>query len=118
MRFILLTLGVTLVVSLGLLIDAQSRTPVDRPAQRSEPNTIFASGRIEGTTAEIELRPRISGRIVQLPVVEGQLVRKGDVLLQLDDQEHRQQLALAAAELALAEAQLERLINGARSHER
>ena len=118
MRFILLAAGVTVVVVLGLLIDAQSRTPVDRPAGQSEPQTIFASGRIEGTTPEIELRPRLSGRIVELLVEEGQVVRKGVVLLRLDDEQYRHQVALAAAELALAEAQLDRLLNGARSQQR
>ena len=118
MRFILLAAGVTVVVVLGLLIDAQSRTPVDRPAGQSEPQTIFASGRIEGTTPEIELRPRLSGRIVELLVEEGQVVRKGVVLLRLDDEQYRHQVALAAADLALAEAQLDRLLNGARSQQR
>jgi multidrug efflux pump subunit AcrA (membrane-fusion protein) len=118
MRFILLTAGVSVVVLLGLLIDAQSRTPVNHPSGRSEPETIFAPGRIEGTTPEIELRPRLSGRIVEVLVEEGQTVRKGDVLLRLDDEQYGHEVALAAAELALAEAQLERLINGARSQQR
>ena len=114
MRFILLAAGVTVVVLLGLMIDAQSRTPVDRPAESSQPYTIFAAGRIEGATPEIELRTRASGRIVELLIQEGQFVRKGDVLLRLDDEQHRHQVSLAAAELALAEAQLERLLNGVR----
>jgi len=118
MRFILLTAGVMLVVFLGLLIDAQSRTPVSRPAERSEPESICASGRIEGATPEIELRPRLAGRIVDLLVQEGQTVRKGEVLLRLDDQQYRHEVALARAELKLAESQLERRVNGARSQER
>jgi HlyD family secretion protein len=118
MRFFLLPAGVSLVVLLGLLIDAQSRTPVRRPAARSEPARIFAPGRIEGTTPEVELRPRVPGRIVEIRVEEGQRVRKGDVLLRLDDEQGRHQVAMAAAELALAEAQLERLVHGARPQQR
>ena len=67
-----------------------------------------------GATAEIELWPQLSGRIVESPVQEGQFVSKGELLLRLNDEQHRHQVSLAAAELALAEAQLERLLNGAR----
>jgi len=118
MRLILLTAGVSLVALLGLLIDAQSQIPVDRPAPSGESPTIFASGRIEGATPEIELLPRLSGRIVEVLVEEGQTVRRGEVLLRLDDRQHRHQVAQAEADLALAKAQLERLVNGARSQER
>jgi len=118
MRFMLLTAGVTLVVFLGLLIDAQSRTPVSRPAEQSVPESISASGRIEGATPEIELRTRLAGRIVELLAVEGQCVHQGDLLLRLDDQQYRHEVALARAELKLAEAQLARRVNGARSQER
>jgi len=107
-----------LVVFLGLLIDAQSRTPVTRPAEQSVPAAISASGRIEGATPEIELRTRLAGRIVELLAVEGQCVHQGDVLLRLDDQQYRYEVALARAELKLAEAQLARRVNGARSQER
>ena len=118
MRYILLSVGVTLVVLLGLMIDVQSQAPAERPAEHRQPQTIFASGRIEGATPEIELRPRLSGRIVEILVEEGQTVRKGDVLLRLDAQQYQHAVSLAAAELALAEAQLQRLLNGARSQQR
>jgi len=118
MRFLWLPAGVSLVVFLGLLIDAQSRGPVHRPATRPEPARIFAPGRIEGTTPEIELRPHVAGRIVEVRVEEGQRVRQGDVLLRLDDAQYRHQVTLARAELALVEAQMARLVHGARSQQR
>lgn len=113
MRFLVLTAGATLAAFLALLIDAQSRTPPNRPVDRSRPATIFAPGRVEGITPEIELRPQVSGRIVRVLVEEGQWVEPGQVLVQLDDDQHRQEVALAAARLELAQAQLERLVNGA-----
>jgi HlyD family secretion protein len=118
MRFLLISAGVTLVVLLGLMIDAQSRTPANHSVDQPGPRTIFAPGRIEGATPEIELRPRLAGRVVQVLVEEGQLVQQGQVLLQLDDEQYRHQVALAAAELDLTEAQLERLLNGAHYQER
>ena len=83
-----------------------------------ESSLIFASGRIEGATPEIELRPQLAGRITRVLASEGQIVGEGDVLLQLDDRQYCQETALARAELALAEARLERLLNGAHPQQR
>ena len=79
---------------------------------------ICASGRIEGTTPEIKLRPQVAGHVSKLCVKEGQLVRAGQVLLELDDAQQVQQVAEAKAELHLAEAQLERLVHGAEATQR
>ena len=106
------------IAALGVAIDIQSSTPVVRPERSAESSQIFASGRIEGTTSEIELRPQLAGRITKVSFSEGQVVNEGDLLLQLDDQQYRQEMALAAAELVLAEAQLERLFNGAHPQQR
>jgi HlyD family secretion protein len=103
---------------LGMTIDVHSRVPSARPDQSSEPSPIFASGRIEGATAEIELRPQMAGRITRVLVTEGQVVKEGDVLLQLDDRECCQETALAEAEVALAEARIERLLNGVHPQQR
>jgi ABC exporter DevB family membrane fusion protein len=117
-KFAMLTAGVVLVAGLGFVLDAQSRVRVVRSEPSGESETIFAVGRVEGATPEIELRPRLAGRIVELLVQEGQFVEKGAVLLRLDDQQYRHEVALAAAELDLAEARLERLLNGARAQQR
>jgi multidrug resistance efflux pump len=106
------------VVILGVAIDVQSRALVVRSVSASQPTQIFASGRIEGSTPEIELRPQLVGQIVRVFVAEGQRVNKGDVLIQLDDRQYCQETALAEAELVLAQAKLERLVNGAHPQER
>jgi len=119
MRLILLTTGVTLVAALGFMIDSQSRMPIPRRAEIPvEQYKIYAPGRVEGTTPEIELRPRLDGRIVKLPIRDGQLVEQGEILLQLDDQQYQHEVALAAARLDLAKAELKRLVNGAHDQER
>jgi multidrug resistance efflux pump len=118
-RLLLAAVAVTAgVVVLGVGIDIQSRTPVVRPAPSDEPAPIYASGKIEGATPEVALRPQIAGKITAIPVHEGQVVGAGDVLIQLDDQQYRQQVALASAEVVLAEAQRDRLVNGAHPQQR
>ncbi|MFZ5833175.1 MAG: HlyD family secretion protein [Planctomycetota bacterium] len=117
-KYILLTASVAIVAGLGVVIDAQSRSPVEHPTAPIEPRWIYARGRVEGVTPEIELRPQLSGRILELLVQEGETVEAGAVLLQLDDQQYRCEVELAGAELELATAERERLVNGAHPKER
>jgi len=118
MRYILLTVGITLIVATGFAIDASSRPVVKTPAFQSGPARIYAPGRVEGATPQIELRPQLAGRVVKVLVQEGQYVQKGDLLLQLDDQTYRHQVELNSSQVALAEAKLQRLLNGAHTQQR
>ncbi|MBC7437383.1 MAG: efflux RND transporter periplasmic adaptor subunit [Bdellovibrionales bacterium] len=52
----------------------------------------------------VVLRPEVSGRITQLNFRDGQRVRKGQVLVQFDDQLPRAQVQQSLAELSIAQA--------------
>lgn len=52
----------------------------------------------------VVLRPEISGRITHLNFTDGQRVRKGQLLVQLDDQLPRAQVQQSRAELSIARA--------------
>ena len=80
-------------------------------------NRVYAVGRIEGVTEQIELRPSILGRVEAVLVTAGMQVEAGQVLLRLDDREATHQLALASAELLSERSQLQRLLNGPTSYE-
>jgi multidrug resistance efflux pump len=56
--------------------------------------------------------------VSEVLVEVGDWVNQGDVLVRLDNQRQSQQVAVSNAHLELAQAQLERLINGARKQER
>ncbi|WP_411850683.1 efflux RND transporter periplasmic adaptor subunit [Stenotrophomonas sp. LGBM10] len=62
------------------------------------------SGRVEAVES-VELRPRVSGYIDKVNYVEGQEVKKGDVLFTIDARSYRAELARADAELARARTQ-------------
>jgi HlyD family secretion protein len=62
---------------------------------------VRASGHIEPRRS-VDISADISGRIVQLPVEEGQNVREGDLLLTIDPTQY--EAALQRAEASLAEA--------------
>jgi multidrug resistance efflux pump len=106
------------IVGLSVAIDAQSRTPRERPVPDAGRRLICASGRIEGATPEIKLRPQLAGRVVKICVKEGQFVQAGEPLLELDDAQYALEVAVAEAELHLAEAQLQRLVHGAHGKQR
>ncbi len=73
----------------------------DKPAAAG---TLKVSGNIE--THESIVGFRVPGRIVDLPVEEGQWVESGQVLAQLDDADYRQQVKLDDAALRVQRAQL------------
>lgn len=56
----------------------------------------------------VTLRPEVSGRIAALGFVDGQRVRRGQVVVQLDDTLQRAQLQQAQAQAGIARTQLER----------
>lgn len=73
------------------------------PSQRQ----ILAVGSLRSNEAVI-LRPELAGRIAQINFTEGEKVRKGQVLIQLDASVPRAELAQAQASLALAKSNYER----------
>jgi multidrug resistance efflux pump len=52
----------------------------------------------------VTIAPEVAGRIVQLPVADNQLVRKGDLLMQIDPTNYR--IAVSLAEAAVQQAQI------------
>jgi HlyD family secretion protein len=65
----------------------------------------------------VDLGFKISGRIVQISVQEGDWVEKGKVIARLDDEDLRQRLELARATLKSSQARLEKLLAGSRPEE-
>lgn len=118
LKYLLLLLGLACITGITVLVDHRSRPHVQPSLVGATSQVVHAPGRVEGATETLQLRPRISGRLVKLLVEEGQYVSKGDCLLQLDDDELKQQRDLSAAQLAVAEIQLERLRNGFREQEK
>jgi len=70
--------------------------------------TVVASGRII-TPQRVSVGAVITERVARIPVNEGQSVRRGDVLIQLDDRDERAALEQARASVAQAEAKVRQL---------
>jgi membrane fusion protein (multidrug efflux system) len=70
-------------------------------------DTVTAAGTLSAHESVV-LRPEIDGRIVSLSFKEGQVVKKGEVIVKLDDAEQRAAVVAAEANLKLAESRFRR----------
>lgn len=95
----------------GLVVYKVYFAPVTVQAQKVAKGTVVAE--VLGTgTLEARVRtaisPKISGRLVQVQVDQGDRVTQGQLLATLDDGDLKQQVEVAKAELALASATVDR----------
>ena len=81
-------------------------------AEKSQPNVLKLSGNIE--THESIVGFKVSGRIVDLPIEEGQWVQPGAVLARLDTADYRQQLEMDEAAVQVQRTQLDLGLAGTR----
>jgi HlyD family secretion protein len=77
--------------------------------------TLSASGTVEATDADLGFQA--PGRVLAIPVHEGDAVSEGDELARLDSREMQAALDAANAQLAASEARLTELVRGARPQE-
>jgi len=61
---------------------------VAKVARRDLTETVVANGRIQPVT-QVVISPEVAGEIIELPVVEGQPVKKGELLLQIKPDNYR-----------------------------
>lgn len=94
---------------------------IDAVESRDLVAAVTASGQVQPRT-KVDLAADISGRIVRLAVKEGDMVRKGQFLLEIDPQEYvaavqRSQAALSSAKAQEAQARAN-LIQAERNYQR
>jgi membrane fusion protein YbhG len=78
-------------------------------------NALRVSGNIEAHESLLSFK--VQGRIVELPVHEGQWVEQGQVLARLDDSDYRQQVGIDEATVQVKQAELELALAGSREQE-
>ena len=76
---------------------------------------ISYSGTIEGT--DLPVQPELGGRIIDLPVQQGQIIKDGDIVAKLDDSQAKISLDSAKSQQTQAQAKLNDLLGGARADE-
>ncbi|MEO8036253.1 MAG: efflux RND transporter periplasmic adaptor subunit, partial [Acidobacteriota bacterium] len=83
----------------------------DKALRKNLTQLVTATGKIQ-PEIEVKIAPEVSGEIVQIPVKEGQIVRKGDLLLRIKPDTYKaqveeQQAALSGARSASVRNQAE-----------
>ena len=73
---------------------------------------IKLSGNIEAHESEVSFK--VSGRVVDLPVEEGQTLKAGQLIARLDSDDYRQQVAIDEAALQVRDRQLQLALAGNR----
>ncbi len=79
---------------------------VTEPVQKDVPIFIEAIGNVFAETS-VDIRPQVSGKLLEFKVQEGQMVKKGDLLFTIDPRPYEASLALAEATLNKDKATLE-----------
>lgn len=87
------------------------------PEAATKLQAIAAGGLVEPDGEERVIIPQLSGRLARVHIAEGDAVRAGQLIAEIENSEYRAALAAANAELARREAELARLRNGARAEE-
>ena len=115
---ILMGIGLlTLVASTWAMTAGRSQTAAP-PAAVKTTDVIAAPGRVEALTESVDVSAEITGRLDQVFVDEGDHVNAGQVIATIDPSDARAKVAASEAQLAIAKADLDRLLNGARLEER
>jgi multidrug resistance efflux pump len=113
--FSIITLGMVIAHRQTILLQNESEPIVNSANRTSE---IYAEGLIEGETDSIELVPTLRETVRAILCRESQQVKRGDVLIQLDDRDQRAEYELAVHGVQLATAELANLTRGAKESER
>lgn len=110
----------TLVLSLTLM-HSRGRVVIEAvSAKDASPRTswIGGPGIVEPYSESIQLGSELGGKLKSVKVEEGDAIRRGQVLAELENDDYKAQVASAQAEVLAKEAALRKVMNGARSQER
>ena len=108
-------LSLSLIVLAACSAGTAESPSADRPGTAS--SRIAAGGLVEPVSEERVIIPQISGRLAKVDIEEGDVVSAGQLIAEIENADLRADLAAAAAEVDLRQAELERLRNGARVEE-
>jgi HlyD family secretion protein len=108
-----ISIVVLLVVAatVGMISSKKKDPSLAVTVEKSEIRRLVATVSAEGTVepvSQVKVSAEIPGKIVQLPIKEGQSVKRGDFLIELDPKTYRANLESAASALRSARASKEK----------
>ncbi len=97
---------------------ACGKAPPAAEANAATPSIVSAAGLVEPSGEERVLIPEVGGRLKRVAINEGDTVKRGQVLAEIENADYQAQVAAAEAQLARQQAELDKLRHGARAEER
>lgn len=76
---------------------------VDKAVVKTITHVVTATGKVQPET-EVKISPEVAGELIEIPVVEGQTVKKGDLLVRIKPDFYKAQLEQQDAALASSKA--------------
>jgi len=106
--FIVIGVALVLVIAIGAVMakrkkDKPIEITTDKAFRKSVTQLVTATGKIQ-PEIEVKIAPEVSGEIIEIPVKEGQLVRKGALLLKIKPDSYQAQVESQMAALNSARA--------------
>lgn len=119
-RFLVATaVGAIAVLNLVLWLGPRKQAAAAPGAAPTLPTVLAAGpGRVEPISEEISVSAQISGKLQRVLIEEGDRVPSGQVVAVLENHEYRARVRSAEAEVLVKEADLRKVVNGARAQER
>lgn len=103
---------VLLVLALGILVGGCQSLPIGQSGTAAKANY---TGFLEGDN--LDVAPEVGGKLVEVPVREGDTIQQGQVLFKIQDDLMAARIKIADANVANAKAQLALLETGARKED-
>jgi HlyD family secretion protein len=99
--------GLILILIIGSVISGRREQPIavttEKAARRTIVETVSATGKIQPET-EVKISPEVAGEIIELPVVDGKEIKKGELLVKIRPDSYKAQLEQQQAAISTAEA--------------
>jgi HlyD family secretion protein len=99
--------GLILILIAGSVISGKREQPIpvttEKATRRTIIETVSATGKIQPET-EVKISPEVAGEIIELPVVDGKEIKKGDLLVKIRPDSYKAQLEQQQAAISTAES--------------
>src|SRR5918999_3063445 len=102
---LVLIVGGVVALRINQKMNSATEVRLERVARRDLVSSVTASGKIEAKTS-VDISADITGRIIDIAVREGDLVKRGQFLLQIDPAQYRAAVARAQGVVSSTEATL------------
>lgn len=116
-RYIILAVVALLVVwAVVSMVLGKREKPIEvvteKAVRKTIVQTVSATGKVQ-PEVEVKISPEVAGEIIELPVVDGMAVKKGDLLMKIKPDSYQAQLAAQTASISSARATSLQLKSGA-----